>query len=507
MKKYFFFVIIIGLLGACSDDIDDKISKKTPTPPIPVPTPEENILITNTTDSNANNLGGSQTDFNANDLLSNHSFDKQVHISFSENTVTTDIIPNIAIHKDNAHISITSTLPNVEYILSGNSNKGGLKISSTHPYKLTLDNITLSSDKGSAIELQSNSKAFVYLPKHTTNTLSDSENHSNNYGQISTGTLYSIADIVIDGEGSLSIKGKYKHGIACNGYLRIINGDISVTEAIEDGIHSQNAYIGDGGTIQVNTQSGTGDGIRVNNGHIIINNGKYILNTKKNGMTALNTNSTVIPYITINSGKLNINALARGISTTGILTLTQATMDLNSIDTALYGEKAIYINSGMYLLQATTGSTLESHEKIAFTGGRSILKSGASPKTPIDISNSGIFLIKAGTIIAMGGTPQDRATLSQDSAPTLIINRNLQANTLLHLRENTREVFTFLTPVPFTYFIFSSSKFLAGKNYMFYQNGETQNASQEEGLYINGYYKGGTLIKQFTSKRGSNSVL
>lgn len=502
MKKLLFLCSLIGILfTSCADDIDDRVPKRRPpTPsPAPIPTPNQGILITPLTDSSTTHMGGSQRGENPDDLPSNHSFTEQVLVNFTESSVTVTSHIGISFVKRGAHITLTSSANNIEYILSGSASSGSFKLISSQPYRLTLNNLSLSNEDGAAIHLRGNGKAFIHLNDDTNNFLSDGTTYSSIHGEDPTATLYSTSHMIIDGEGKLSIKGKYKHGIASLGYLHILNGEISITEASENGIQLRSHFIGDGGTISINNQNGQGNALAVGNGSVIINQGKYLLKAKSNGIVASSEETTIDPYITINGGEIKIIAFAKGIHTTSILTLTNATIDLNTIGTAVTGLKGIYINSGSYNLLATTGSGLRSDQEVAFTGGRTFLKCGASPETPINVPLSGAFHIKAGTLIALGGTPSGKASLSEPSHPAMIWNEALQSQSLLHLREGNREVFTFLLPISATYFLFSSDKFIQGRNYALYKEGNVLNGTQEKGLYSEGRYIGGTLIREFTA--------
>ena len=246
MKKLLFLCSLIGILfTSCADDIDDRVPKRRPpTPsPAPIPTPNQGILITPLTDSSTTHMGGSQRGENPDDLPSNHSFTEQVLVNFTENSVTVTSHIGISFVKRGAHITLTSSANNIEYILSGSTSSGSFKLISSQPYKLTLNNLSLSNEDGAAIHLRGNEKAFIHLNDDTNNFLSDGTTYSSIHGEDPTATLYSTSHMIIDGEGKLSIKGKYKHGIASLGYLHILNGEISITEASENGIQLRSHFI------------------------------------------------------------------------------------------------------------------------------------------------------------------------------------------------------------------------------------------------------------------------
>ena len=154
MKKHLLFLLTVLFLTtyvSCSDDVDDRIPKRRPTPP--TPSTEKEIRITPLTDSAADPQGGRQRGEDASDLLSSYSFNQQVLITFSEGNVQVEGAADITISKQQAHLSITSAAEHIEYVLSGTAHNGSFSLSSSHPYKLTLRNLSLTNDNTNYVTL------------------------------------------------------------------------------------------------------------------------------------------------------------------------------------------------------------------------------------------------------------------------------------------------------------------------------------------------------------------
>ena len=505
MKKHLLFLLTALSLTtfiSCNDDIDDRIPKRRPTPP--APTTEKEIPITPLTDSAADPQGGRQRGEDANDLLSSYSFNQQVLITFSEGNVQVEGAADITISKQQAHLSITSATENVEYVLSGTAPNGSLSLSSTHPYKLTLQNLSLTNDN-TVIKLTNNSKAFLNIPSGTTNTLTNTITPRDGDD---AAVIYSLGSLILTGEGSLSLKGEKSSGIICQSSLRTAlaaQGKLSV-EAKRDGIRSKTAYIGDGGTIMVDTQNNDGldNAIVVTNGYVIINDGNYTLKAKNNALMASLTQRETDPFITINGGTLSISAWAKGIVSASVVTFSNAYINLNSIGTGVQGSKGIYINKGRYILESTSGNTLESEQSFTLTAGRTFLRSRGS-QTPINVPATGTFEITGGTLIATGGKPQQKATLKEGSQPAFVFFKDFSSQTLLHLREGEREVFTYRTPISIAYLLFTSEKLHANKKYHFYKGGIIREGQEENNLYHSGWYsKPDSLVTYFTTNKTVN---
>ena len=488
---------------SCSNDIDDRIPKKRSTPTPETPATEKEIHITPLTDSAAAPQGGQQRGEDPSDQLSNYTFDQQVIITFSEGNVQVVGTPNITVRKDQAHLSISSAAQNVEYVLSGSASNGSFSLSSAHPYKLTLRNLSLTNEN-TVISLSNNSKAFVNIPTGTTNVLTNSISYSDNDN---TAVLYSLGSLILTGEGNLSLLGQNTSGIVCQSSLRTTlssQANLSV-KVKKDGIRSKTAYIGDGGSLVVDTQEndGLGNAIVVTDGYVIINDGNYTLKAKNNALMASLTQRETDPFITINGGTFSISAWAKGIVSPSIVTFSNAKIDLNSIDTGVYGGKGIYINKGLYDFESTSENALESELLVSLTAGRTFLKS-LGTKTPINVPPTGVFEITGGSLLATGGKPEQKAALKEGSQVAFAFFSDFQSNTLLHLREGEREVFTYRTPISFAYLLFTSSKLLPNKKYDFYKEGTIREGEKENNLYKEGYYKAGTHVTYFNTNKTIN---
>ena len=507
MKKNFLFCLIaLFLMAGCNNDIDDKISKKR-TNPRTNTTPnaaDQRITITPLTDSSSEALGGRQRGTDLNDLPSAYNFNRQVLITFSDTDVRVEGAGSITVHKNQAHLSLSSSEQNVEYILSGHSSSGSFNINSAHPYKLTLQNLNLTHDNA-VIKLNNTEKAFLNIPAGTSSSLSCNI-FSNDDENIAA--IYSLGTLILTGAGNLSLQTEKASGIFCQKTLRVALSAEALLNinADKDALLAKNAYIGDGGSLTLNTQGARNGNhtISVTNGYIIINQGNYTLNAKSNALTAASSQQTIDPYITINGGTFSISAWTKGIASPSIITLSNAKMNINSIDFALQGDKGIYINQGKYFIESTSKNAIKSNLLFTLTAGRTFLRSGGT-ETPINVPSSGTFEIKAGTLLAIGGRPEQMATLKEGSQTTFAFSHNFPSHTLLHLREGEREVLTYsLSYLSCDYLLFTSGKLLPNKRYDLYQGGTVTEGVEENKLYKSGCYKAGTLVTFFTTNKTLN---
>ena len=119
---------------------------------------------------------------------------------------------NIAVDGDDVVVTST-TSEELEYVLSGASTDGMFKIYSDKKFKLTLNGLTLTNNDGPAINIQSGKKTTLTLADGTVNTLADGAKYTACGDEDMKATLFSEGQIVVQGNGTLNVSGKKKHGI------------------------------------------------------------------------------------------------------------------------------------------------------------------------------------------------------------------------------------------------------------------------------------------------------
>ena len=265
------------------------------------------------------------------DIVEDQTFDKTININFSGNTATITPAKNgVSVTNNGAVVVVTSTVKGVEYILSGTTDNGSLKIYSDYKFKLTLNNVTLNSTDGPAINIQSSKSAYIVLTDNTTNIVADSNTYPTDTLEDRKGTIFSEGQLIFSGSGSLNITAKYKHAICSDDYIHIRSGNITISETVSDGLHSPDYILIDGGNLSVTSSN---DGIECTEGYIVINNGTINVNSVDKAIvasfdTTTVTESVIDPYITINGGTLTLattGTKAHGISTERNLTFNGGT--------------------------------------------------------------------------------------------------------------------------------------------------------------------------------------
>lgn len=145
----------------------------------------------------------------------------------------------VTIDNDNGHVVITSERTDLElnYVLSGITDNGSLKIYGQKEIGLVLNGVGITNPNGAAINIQNKKKCTIHVEDSTNNRLIDGEAYTPVEGEDMKASLFCEGELEITGKGNLEIRGKYKHAICSDSSLKISGGIIQIKEAAGDGIH------------------------------------------------------------------------------------------------------------------------------------------------------------------------------------------------------------------------------------------------------------------------------
>lgn len=441
--------------------------------------------------------GNTDSAYNADDLVENSSFTSTVSIVLGSIVTITNPLASsgVSITESGGDVIVTSTAKAVAYVISGTTTNGSLKIYSDNKFKLTLNGVTITNNDGPAINIQSGKRAFIELADNTVNTLTDASSYAASTEDMK-GTFFSEGQMIFSGNGTLNIKGNYKHGIVSDDYVRVRSGIINITGAVTDGIHTNDAFIADGGTFNIKASS---DGIECEEGYIVINNGNFTLQTGDDGIAAsYNTDATIDPYVTINGGTFNITTTSgEGIESKSTLTLNGGTLVLKTYDDGLNAGKALYINGGTTYVYSSNNDGIDSNGILTVTGGKTISVGAGSPEEGFDCDNN-TFKITGGIMVGIGGaTSMPTASVCTQRSVRL---GGASAGQLVHIEatDGSAETLTFTVPRNYTTMLFSSPKLKAGISYTVYTGGSVTDGTSLNGLYTSGTYIKGSAISGTT---------
>ena len=402
-NRFILPILITGLLAmpfvSCSDDDD--------------------IPDTNEETGNGNDNSGEEAqtpedidpeDGELNTNSQSVSFDNAVTIAFSGTTATV-VNPfageGVTVDTDGAHVTITSTLTDTElnYILSGITTNGSVKIYGSYKFGLVLNGVGITNPTGAAINNQCGKKTTVTVVDQTNNRLIDGSSYTAVDGEDMKGTFFSEGQLNFYGKGNLEIRGKYKHAICVDDYFRMYEGNITVKEAASDAIHANDYIRIDGGTIKAIS---TGEGFDCEKGYVAINGGDIQLTTTGQKGHAIKSYT----YTTVTDGSVTLlvsGIASKGFNTTGDLTISGGTINITTSGGAYYDTDDKDISSAAGI--KCDGNLVIDNGKIT------IYSSGAGGK---GINVDGTLTINDGTITVTTTGDQYKYNSSNDTAAKAI---------------------------------------------------------------------------------------
>lgn len=158
-------------------------------------------------------------------------------------------------------ISVTDNVITIttggDFTVSGSLENGQIVIDSESKVKLRLSGMSLTNPNGAAIYVKSADKAYITITDGTKNYLADGEAYTT-ADEKEKACITARDNLEIKGNGSLTVQGRYGHGIDGSDSIKIENGNITIT-AKNDGIHVNDTLQIIGGTLNITAD---GDGLQ-----------------------------------------------------------------------------------------------------------------------------------------------------------------------------------------------------------------------------------------------------
>lgn len=299
---------------------------------------------------------------------------------------------NVALTNDGFSITAAGT-----YVLSGSST-GQVSVKSDGNVRLVLNGVTIKSNSGPAIYIESANNAVIQLADGSSNSITDASTRSD---QTIDGAIYSADDLVINGTGKLAVTATFADGIVGKDDVWINSGTISVT-SVDDGIRGKDSLSIVGGTITIDAK---GDGIKTSNdseagkGQLVISGGTTTISS---GSQAVQAEQKV----SISGGKLDIKTSVEGIEApvividNGDITLYASDDGINAgASTFITTGLSVTINGGTLNVEVGSGDTdaIDSNGDIYVNGGTINI---TAPTSSFDYDGTGE--LKGGTVTVNG---------------------------------------------------------------------------------------------------------
>ena len=310
--------------------------------------------------------------------------------------VSADIAPQLDIRVQGAHVSVWAAADlqqEVNYVLTGSSADGSFWMDGEYKATLTLDNLTLTNPDSAAVCIENGKRIAVVLPAGTSTTLADGA------GGPQKACFFINGHAEFQGAGTLTLSGMTKHAYASDEYTLLTAdfGQLNILQALSDGMHVDQYFQMDGGTVTI---AGTqGDCIDVSvtknaadefNGQAFVNGGSLSLSVTADDVKGLKTENN----LTVSGG--SVYALVSGLGTKGFsvgtdLLINQASGQTTSISMDVTG--TTYMPGDEVLESKCRGIKVKGN--YTFDGGN--ISMNVTGKKAKGISCDGTYTYKSGT--------------------------------------------------------------------------------------------------------------
>ena len=253
------------------------------------------------------------------------------------------------------------------YLISGTLSDGQIIVSApdTDKVQLVLNGASITKKGSAAIYITEADKVFITTVEGTNNTLASAGEFVQTDDNTVDGAVFSKADIIFNGKGTLDITCESGHGAVTKDDLKITGGTYNITSASK-GLSGK-------------------DSVRIAGGSITVNSGTDAIHSE-------NTEDTAKGYVYICGGSLDLTSGGDGISASGTLTVdggsfkivsgggaSQQTQGYGSADDSSYkGLKSstdLVINGGELNIDSRDDA-LHSNNNVTVRGGTLEISTG-----------------------------------------------------------------------------------------------------------------------------------
>ncbi len=262
------------------------------------------------------------------------------------------------------------------YLIKGSLSDGQIIVAagSKDKVQIVLDNASINKNGGAAIQIKSADKVFITTKEGTENSLTSKGNFTATSDNVD-GAIFSKANIVLNGFGTLNVNSETAHGVVTKDNLKVANGTYNITSA-KQGLSGKDSIRIAGGNININ--SGT-DSIHSENtddtgkGYIYIAGGNFNLNSGTDVIDASGTMTIKGGNIKAVSGggsggKQNSTESYKGLKADGTITVSGGTFTLDCLDDAIHSSMNVNINGGTFEI-TTSDDALHSDQDVNISGG------------------------------------------------------------------------------------------------------------------------------------------
>jgi hypothetical protein len=385
--------LIIGLLFASTACSSAPVAKSTLIEALPTPSasePDERASPSSNAEVEVEPTAAAiVVEYDSDDLSTRTSPSDSAQIKLQGKTISFE---GTGATVENGRVTIHSA---GTYHISGTLDDGQIIVDSEdeETVVLVLDGTQIASSTSAPLYVLQAEKTVITLADGSENSVTDGANYlfENAETNEPNAAIFSKDDLTINGTGSLTVHANYNNGIVSKDDLKIVGGTITV-DAVNDGIKGRDSIAVKGGTITVNAEA---DGMQANNdedaqeGYISIEGGTLTITAGLDGIQAETRLAVSGGELVISTGGGSVNSSdqarwgdwgrqpqgnpvdtpsAKGLKAGVDVTITDATIEIDSSDDAIHSNDSLTIDGGEILI-ASGDDGIHSDSVLQINGG------------------------------------------------------------------------------------------------------------------------------------------
>lgn len=397
-------------------------------------------------------------------------------VSVSRDGATTVALADGATSVDGPGVSVNDDVVTIAqggtYVMSGTLTNGRVVVDADgEDVALVLSGASVTSSNPCALEVSQAKQVVVELDEGTENKLADG-------GDVPAdgdpdACLYSKADLVVQGSGSLEVTAGAKDAVTSKDTLAILGAKVSAT-APDHGIEGKDSLVvDDGATVEVKAEEG--DALR-SDGDLVLADATTKLEA---GDDAVHTEGA----LSVSAGTHTVTACTEGLEGATVA-VSGGTVDITSTDDGINaaadaGPYAATFSGGEVKVVAG-GDAIDSNGTIEVSGGTVVAGSTGNGDGALDFVDS--CTVSGGTLIAAGGGMAEAP--SSATQPVLMVGfgSTVAAGSTVKVSAGNTEVASLELPVASNYAVLSAPDLEVGAQCTVTWDGGSAEASVADGV-------------------------
>lgn len=284
------------------------------------------------------------------------------------------------------------------YILQGTLNGSVIvEVSENDKVQLVLDGVNIHADDFAGIYIKEADEVEITLSENTDNYIDDSSSYTQIDNNGVDALIYSKADLLINGTGTLNLNSSYNHGIVSKDDLIIASGNYSINVAGQGLKGKDCVKIADGNFV---IKSGK-DAIKSDNdtdegrGYIYIENGTFNIDSNADGVYAYNLLQIENGSFKVKTNASNTATSNKAIKSDNEIIINGGNYSIDSADDGIHSNLNILITDGDINITCTDDDAIHGDGKVQIDGGNFTLNAREGVEATYVLINGGSFNMNA----------------------------------------------------------------------------------------------------------------